>query len=196
MYESTERPVLLIADGTDIAERELDDLAEYLGARRMPVVLVQVRRRQAAVRERGERSFDLDSELSTREVGRFVTALSGDAPDRAPAIERLSSLENRSLHRPVYFALTAYERDFRALPDFVSARVSELSDDQSKVLVYASIALRYGQSALPASALRTIFSLSPPHSIDVPSLFPPTGRGVVRRDCTRRVAHRSFTSGR
>ena len=47
IYELTERAVLMIADGTDIAERELDELAEYLGARRVPVVLVQVRRRQA-----------------------------------------------------------------------------------------------------------------------------------------------------
>ena len=174
LYELTERPVLLVADGTDIAERELDELAEYLGARRTPVVLVQVRRRQAAVRERRDRTFDLDSELSTREVGRFVTTLSRDAPDRAPAIERLSGSGNRALHRPVYFALTAYERDFRALPDFVSSRVSDLSEDQSKVLVYASIALRYGQGALPASALRTIFGLSSRNPIDVPSLLPPT----------------------
>ena len=174
IYELTERPVLLIADGTDVAERELDDLAEYLGARRTPVVLVQVRRRQAPAPRQGERSFDLDSMLSTREVGRFVNTLSQDAPDRAAAIELLGKPESRALHRPVYFALTAYERDFQALPDFVISRIMRLDDDQRKVVVYAAIALRYGQRTLPASALRAIFGLSRRDRIDLPSLFPPT----------------------
>ena len=174
IYELTERPVLLIADGTDIAERELDELAEYLGARRTPVVLVQVRRRQEVAQQQGDRSFDLDSKLSTREVARFVRTLSQDAPNRAVAVERLGKPESPALHQPVYFALTAYERDFRALPDFVSSRISGLSDDQKKVVVYAAVALRYGQRALPASALRYIFGLFSRDRIDLPSLFPPT----------------------
>ena len=174
IHELTERPVLLIADGTDIAERELDELVEYLGARRTPVVLVQVRRRQTAVRQLGNRSFDLDSELSLREVGRFVSTLSRDAPDRAAEIERLSEHESRALHRPVYFALTAYERDFRALPDFVSTRIAGLDGDQMKVLVYAAIALHYGQRSLPTSALRSIFGLPPRNLVELPSLLPPT----------------------
>ena len=161
IHELTDRPVFLIADGTDIAERELDELAEYLGARRTPVVLVQVRRRQEPAKQQGDRSFDLDSKLSIREVGRFIYTLSQDALDRAVAIERLGRPDSRELHRPVYFALTAYERDFRALPDFVSSRIAGLNDDQKRVVVYAAIALRYGQRALPASALRSIFGLSP-----------------------------------
>ena len=174
VHELTERPVLLIADGSDIAEAELDDLVEFLGARRTPVVLVQVRRRQSTTRQQGNRTFNLDSELSTREVGRFVNTLSQDAPDRAAAIERLGKPEHRALHRPVYFALTAYERNFRALPDFVSSRITGLNDDQESVLVYAAIALRYGQRALPASALRAIFGLTLRNPIEVQSLFPHT----------------------
>ncbi len=174
VHELTEQPVLLIADGTDIAERELDELAEYLGARRTPVVLLQVRRRQTATQQQGDRSFDLDSELSTREVARFVNTLSQDVPDRAAAIERLGKPESHALHRPVYFALTAYERDFRALPEFVSSRIAELNDGQERVLVYAAIALRYGQRALPGSAFSAVFGLSPRNSINVLSLLPPT----------------------
>ena len=174
IYEMTERPVLLIADGTDIAERELDELAEYFGARRTPVVLVQVKRGETAAPQQGDRSFYLDSELSLLEVGRFVNTLSLDTPDRAAEVERLGEHGNRALHRPVYFALTTYERDFRALPDFVSSRVTGLSDDQGRVVVYAAIALRYGQRALPTSALRAIFGLSPRDRINLPSLLPPT----------------------
>ena len=172
IHELTERPVLLIADGTDIADRELDDLAEYLGARRTPVVLVHIRRREGSTRQEGDRSFSLDSLLSTREVSRFVNALTQDAPDNASAIELLGKPENQASHRPVYFALTAYERDFRALPDFVLSRISGLDDDQKQVVIYASIAMRYGQRALPASALRGIFGLPPGGRIDVSALFP------------------------
>ena len=172
IYELTEQPVLLIADGTDIAERELDELAEVLGARRMPVVLLQVRRQQTA-QNPGERSFDLDSKLTTREVGRFVEALSKDVPDRFAAIEQLGKAESQALHRPVYFALTAYERDFRALSEFVSQRIAGLGDDQIEAVVYAAVALRYGQRTLPASSLREIFGLSPKDQVSLPSLFPP-----------------------
>ena len=174
IYELTERPVLLIVDGADVSERELDDLAEYLGARRTPVVLVQVRRRRSGARQQGARTFEISSELSNSEIGRFVSALSRDVPYRATAIERFARHQTKSLHRPVYFALTAYERDFRALPDFVSSRIDGLNDDQKRVLVYAAIALRYGQRAFPSSALRAVFGLNPSSPIDVPSLFPAT----------------------
>ena len=100
--------------------------------------------------------------------------LSRDAPDRAAKVGRLGEQENRALHRPVYFALTAYERDFRALPDFVCSRIAGLDGDQMRVLVYAAIAQRYGQRSLSLSALRSIFGLSPRSPIDFPSLLPPT----------------------
>ena len=174
IHELTGRPVLLIADGADINEREVDDLAEYLGARRASAVLVQVRRRRSGVREQRPRTFELDSKLSNREVGRFVNTLSRDVPHRATALERFARQQTRALHRPVYFALTAYERDFRALPDFVSSRIANLTDDQTTALAFAAIALRYGQRALPTSALRAIFGLNPGAPINVPSLFPAT----------------------
>ena len=173
IHELTELPVLLIADGNDIAERELDELAEYLGARRTPVVVVQVRRRKTGIPQQGDRSFDLSSALSSREVGRFVHTLSRDVPERAAAIQQLGRPDHRALHRPVYFALTAYERNFRALPDFVSSRISGLNDEQERVVVYAAIALRYGQGALPTNRLRAVFGLSPRERIDLPALLPP-----------------------
>ena len=182
IYELTERPVLLIADGTDIAERQLDELTEYLGARRTPVVLVQVRRRLTKAPQQGDRSFDLASELSPREVARFVYTLSRDVPDRATEVKKLGAHRNRELHSPVYFALTAYERDFRALPDFVSSRIAALDGDQVKLLVFAAMALRYGQRSLPASALRTVFGLSPRRRVDLLSLLPPTTEELFVED--------------
>ena len=172
VHEETQGPVLLIADGTDIAEQELDELAEYLGARRTPVVLLQVRRRQTAVLQERDRSFDLDSVLSPREVNRFIAALSRDVPARASELQDLGNHTHRVLHRPVYFALTAYEREFLGLPDFIASRIALLNSDQSRMLVYAAIALRFGQGALPAGALRTIFGLSPRDQITMSQLLP------------------------
>lgn len=173
VYELTECPLLLIADGTDIAERELDDLYEYIKARRAPVVLLQVKRRQGNLQQHGDRTFNLNAQLSNREVGRFVSVLSRDVPTRTRAIEQLGSSRDSSLHRPVYFALTAYERDFRALTHFVSSRVDALTEEQKRALVYAAISLRYGQGGLSASALRAVFGLPPGSAADVPPLFPP-----------------------
>ena len=172
IFEETQRPILLVADGTDIAEPELDELAEYVGARRIPVVLLQIRRRQSAIQGQRSRTFDLDSELSSREVSRFVYTLSRDVPSRASAIEELGRSHSRSMHRPVYFALTAYEREFKALPEFVSSRITQIGDDQSRMLAYTAIALRFGQRALPVGALRNIFGLSPKDHFDMSLLLP------------------------
>ena len=172
IHELTGGPVLLIADGADVAERQLDELTEYFGARRTPVVLVQVRRRATRDQQQGERTFYLDSQLSSRETPRFVGALSRYVPNRTAAIESLGEAKNQGLHRPVYFALTAYEQAFTALKDFVSPRIAGLSDDQTEALVYTAIALHYGQRGLPANALRPIFGLSARDRTDVPLLFP------------------------
>ena len=172
LYEETQGPVLLVADATDVAEREMDELAEYLGARRIPVVLLQIRRRQSLDQQQRERTFYLDSQLSRREVGRFISELSRDVPDHADSLLELGRPANKALHRPVYFALTAYERDFRALPDFVSSRVTGLNEEQDKLLAYGAIALRFGQRALPAGALRSIFGMSPRDRIDLSQLIP------------------------
>ena len=170
IYELTGQPVLLVADGRDISERELDDLAEQLGARRSPVVLVQVRRRNRP--RPTARAFSLDSQLSEREVARFVNTLSRDVPHRRAAIEALGQSAQNNSRLPVYFALTAYERDFKALPDFVGSRIAELNEEQTEALVYAAIALHYGQRGLPVGALRPIFGLSGRENPDLSRLFP------------------------
>ena len=172
LHEETQGPVLLVADGMDVGERELDELAEFLGARRVPVVLLQVRRRQSLDQQQRERTFTLDSQLSRREVQRFISQLSSDVPDRAESLRELGTPANKALHRPVYFALTAYERDFNALSDFVSSRIADLNDEQYKLLAFSATALKFGQRALPSGALRTIFKISSRDRVDLPRLIP------------------------
>ena len=172
LYEETQGSVLLVADGTDIAERELDELAEYLVARRLPVVLLQVRRRHALDHQQRERTFVLDSQLSNREVRRFISTLSRDIPERADSLLELGRAANKSLHRPVYFALTAYERDFHALHDFVETRVEGLSEAQDRFLVFTAIALHFGQRPLPVGAFRRVLGMTPREPIDLRRLLP------------------------
>ena len=211
IYELTEQPVLLIADGTDIAEREVDELAEYLRARRTPVVLVQVRRREAPIQQPGDRTFYLDSRLSTAEVGRFIATLSRDTPRRAAAVEQLGQVENQALHRPVYFALTAYERGFTALPEFVSPRVAGLSEDQVSALVYATVALHYGQRRCRpvrygpsldcplANESTSLYSSHPPrrnYSSKPEQVSGGSATRLWRTNCSSSCSHRAATAGR
>ena len=182
LYEETQGPVLLVADGTDIAERELDELAEYLSARRLPVVLLQVRRRHTLGQQRRERTFVLESQLSRHEVGRFISTLSRDVPDRADPLLELGRPANGTLHRPVYFALTAYERDFRALPDFVETRVEGLNDKQDSLLIFTAIALYFGQRTLPIGAFRNVFGMSPREPMDMRFLLPEAALDLLVED--------------
>ncbi len=182
LYEATQGPMLLVADGTDIAERELDELAEYLSARRLPVVLLQVRRRHTLDQQRRERTFVLDSQLSHQEVGRFKSTLSRDVPDRADALLELGRPINGTLHRPVYFALTAYERDFRALPNFVETRVEGLNDKQDGLLIFTAIALHFGQRALPIGAFRKVLGMSSREPMDMRILLPEATMDLLIED--------------
>ena len=182
LYEETQGPVLLVADGTDIGERELDELAEYLSARRLPVVLLQVRRRHTLDQQRRERTFVLDSQLSHQEVGRFIGTLSRDVPDRADSLLELGRPANKTLQRPVYFALTAYERDFRALTDFVETRVEGLNDKQDRLLIFSAIALHFGQRGLPVGAFRTVLGMSPREPMDMHLLLPDAAMDLLVED--------------
>ena len=113
-------------------------------------------------------------------------------PNRRGALEQLKN-GHPSLHRPVYFALTAYEENFHALSDFIRLRVDGLNDDQVEALVYAAIAQKFGQQPLPQSSFRRVFGLDRRERVDIERLFgerTPTAELFVEVDSVHwRIGH-------
>ena len=172
LHGQTRLPVLLIADGANITERELDDLFDEAQARRLPVVMLNVRRRLER-QKRAERAFDLDSTLDSDEVRRFADTLSTDIDSQSRKDELAAWVKNRDRRQPtpVYLALTAYEDEFHGLDAFVGARIAALDPQRRDALLFAAIADYYGQRGVSSRALRKLLGLESREYSDLRKLF-------------------------
>lgn len=172
LHGQTRLPVLLIADGANITERELDDLFDEAQARRLPVVMLSVRRRLER-QKRAERVFDLDSTLDSDEVRRFADTLSTDIDSQSRKDELAAWVKNRDRRQPtpVYLALTAYEDEFHGLDAFVGARIATLDPQRRDALLFAAIADYYGQRGVSSRALRKLLGLESREYSDLRKLF-------------------------
>ena len=172
LHRQTRLPVLLIVDGANITEHELDDLFDEASERRLPVVMLNVRRRLER-QSRADRAFDLDSTLDRDEARRFADTLSidVDSPARRDQLAALAQNPDRRQSTPVYLALTAYEEEFRGLDAFVSARIATLDPQRRDALLFAAIADHYGQRGMSSRALRKLLGLESREYSDLRKLF-------------------------
>ena len=165
----TESGVLILVDGDKHSERDIDDLFEQLRAQQLRVVLLQVLRRFTPQRE-GRRQFWLPAELLDPEADRFRIALISEAPNAAGALAKLTTNPGRT-RSPFFFGLTAFGRDFRALPSYVAVRVANLSAAQRQVIAFLSVAHYYGQQPLPVQSFATLLGLPPDRPVMLESMF-------------------------
>ncbi len=144
-------------------------LFEQLKAQQIRAVLLQVLRRFFPQRE-GRRQFWLAPELSDLEADRFRNVLTPEAPQAAPALRALAARPGHT-RSPFFFGLTAFGREFRALPSYVAARIGNLTAVQRQVIAFLSFAHHYGQQVLPAQSFSTILGLPPAHPVVLESMF-------------------------
>lgn len=156
-------PILVALDGSDVAERDADDLFELARAYHLPAVFLQVSRRVDA--GTGKRSFFLPFLLSPSEANRFAHVLAREEPSKKAALERLEGETNPALRNAFYFGLVAFEREFAGLEPFVRMRLLSATVEQSQVLLYLAFAHHFGQSSLPAQAFADI--LGAPRNLPV-----------------------------
>jgi len=165
----TESAVLVVVDGGQHAERDIDDLYEFLKANQTPAVLLQVLRRFKK-QTTGKRQFWLDAVLSDAEADRFCAAYTQVVPARRGALVRLA--RRRDARRNAFlFGLTAFGRDFRGLSRHVQRRIVGLTDQQRRLLVYMAMAHYYGQQSIPAQAFAQILGLTRSKIVDLTAAF-------------------------
>ena len=102
----TESTVLIVVDGEQHSDREIDDLYDLLKARHTPVVLLQILRRfhpQAS----GRRQFWLDAQLTDNEAAGFRDAYIRAAPAKTQRITKLAGMRNDKRRSAFLFGLTA-----------------------------------------------------------------------------------------
>lgn len=166
----TESPVLVLIDGGDHSERDIDDLYDYLRAGQTPALLLQVLRRFRRQRT-GKRQFWLDASLSNAEADRFREALSRATPSQAQNLAGLARQQNDPQRNAFFFGLIAYGKDFRGLEPYVERYVQNLTDEQRRIIAYIAIAHYYGQRSIPGQAFAPLLGIPRSRTVQLGNAF-------------------------
>lgn len=169
----TESSVLVVVDGEQQSERDIDNLFEFLRANQTPTVLLQVLRRFRRQKE-GKRQFWLDAALSDSEADRFRNAYVQASPSKKTALENLAKQHNSPQRNAFFFGITAFLKDYRGLERYVYSRVTGLTDEQQRILAYIAIAHYFGHQPVPAQAFASLLGLPRSKTFDLASAFADT----------------------
>lgn len=166
----TESPVLVLVDGGEHSERDIDDLYDHLKAAQTPAVLLQVLRRFQAQRT-GKRQFWLDAYLTDNEADRFREVFSRANPRRSVQLSELARRKNDVQRNAFFFGLTAFGRDFRGLNTYVERHLAGLTDVQRRIVGFIAIAHYYGQQSVPGQAFAATLGIPRARNVLLPSAF-------------------------
>lgn len=166
----TESSVLVLVDGGQHSERDIDDLYDFLKAGQTPVVLLQVLRRFRH-QQTGNRQFWLDAPLSDAEADRFRDGYTQAVPQKSALLRDLAGQRNSPRRNAFFFGLTAFGRDFRGLGRYVENRIRDLTAEQRRILVYIAMAHYYGQQPIPAQAFASLLGLPRSRTVDLAAAF-------------------------
>ena len=185
IFALTGLPILMLADGSEVSQGELDELSDYVKARNIPVVIMQVLRsfkpdeaRPRKAKDR-RRTYFLDGQLSPRECNWFAHTLSREAPPRTAALDSILGNQPRHLHTPFYYCLQAFGEDFTGLEPYVTSRLAELTDTQKEILIYLSIAHHYGQKSIPVQSFAHLLGMPQNRKVDLSKALSDRGLDLV-----------------
>ena len=187
---TTELPALLLVDGAEVSERQLDELFSALSVRHVPAVIVQVVRRFTSQVTRG-RSFYLAAALSDLESQRFLATYSHMSPGRRRELAELTQ-KGEARHRSAFFfGLVAFQDDFLGLEPYVKSRLEQLTEVQKRVVGFVAIAHHYGHKPLPAQAFANQLGLPKNRPVDLASALTPAALDLLVETVpgTWRTAH-------
>lgn len=165
----TESTVLVVVDGGQHSETEIDDLYGFLKAGQTPAVVLQILRRGSA-QHAGKRSLWLDARLSEAEADRFRDGYSQVAPAKRAELADLA--RNTGTQRNAFFfGLTAFGNDFRGLGRYVQTRLVALTAEQKRIVAYIAIAHYFGQQSVPEQAFAGLLGLTRSRTLNLPAAF-------------------------
>jgi hypothetical protein len=174
VYSITQLPVLAIVDfGTAIAKQGadarslVDGLISLIRAGQTPAVVLIVMREFDPPQQLDKQNYFLPQQLTNREAGLFASTLSKMVPSKSSALENLAGERTPEKRTPFYFGITAFEKNFKGIDNFVQMRVKEISENERKILGLISLAYYFGQQSVPAQIFTVLLGLASSKSVDL-----------------------------
>ena len=173
LASETGLPVLVLIDGAEIAERQVEELYNYLKSRLVAVVLLQTLRRVEQQSE-GRRATHLPAQLSSIEAQRFVEAFSRQEPYKRRQLETLARTRDERTCTAFYFGLETFGKDFLGVEPYVRTRLADLTMQQKRILTFLAFAHHYAQLPLPAQAFAELLSFPKNRVLKLSLVLPPS----------------------
>lgn len=168
----TGQAVLLLIDGAQIADRQVDELYNYLRSRLLPVVLFQTLRRFERQSE-SERAIHLPAKLSGFEAVRFIEVFSHEEPQKRPQLEKLARDQNDRTCTAFYFGLETFGKDFLGLEPYVSTRLADLTPAQKQIVGFLALSHHYAQQPIRAQAFVDLLGFPKNRVLKLSHVLPP-----------------------
>ena len=167
----TGQPILLLIDSSQIHERQVDELYNYVRSKQLSVVILHVQRRLNPQAER-ERVVYLEALLSNKECWQFVEKLSQFEPTKRTELERLVSNNLQpKVKTAFYFGLQTFGREFIGLEGYVGHRLESLSSEQRSILLFLSIAHHYAQHSIKSQAFADFLGIPANRTVNLREAF-------------------------
>ncbi|KMO66808.1 hypothetical protein [Mycolicibacterium chubuense] len=161
-------PVLVFAESAVVSESDRDALFESITGNHGKATIVWINRTTSP----SNRAMQLIDPMTRTESASFIHAfseLSQHADSRADLQSLLTNYDSqpKQFHSPFYYGLTAFERDFNGIEDFVTNHLHNLGPLQIKIAQYLALVTRFSQVGLYPEIVRRWLGRPerPPHEI-------------------------------
>lgn len=171
--------VLCLVDSVRVSDVSVSNLLSDLHASSTSAVLLYVARRYSPPSSLSNSPY-LEERVDDAEAARFVETFSERVPQQRRVIEEVGNYPD-GRRNPFMFGLSAFEDEFTGLDAYVSRRVQDLPEDQTRLLVFCAIAHYYGQLGVPEYAVARLIGLPASKSGSVARVLRPETRGLLWR---------------
>jgi tetratricopeptide (TPR) repeat protein len=175
LFHAAERPVLLVAEASDLTESAREDLYRYLAQNNCRVVLLYVRR----VLGQPEGLF-INDPMDEREAKAFSGIYSSltDNVDRKKFLQLITTQQSHERYRvPFFYGLATFERDFAGVERYVGNHLSQIRRTARNMLEYLALVTIFSDAGINESLLKVLTGNSTRQKLSLVDLF---GEGPAR----------------
>jgi len=176
LYQIAERPVLLVAEASDLTESAREDLYRDLSLHNTRVVLLYIRRELQTERE----GLMIADPIPRDEAIRFMKAYQAltKEPRRREELSRITYDDTLEKYRsPFFYGLVTFERDFEPVERYVTAHIRAARGIVRDILQYLALTTIFSNTGLHEGIIRKLVGLSEDSQLTLPQVL---GEGPAR----------------